>query len=108
MLQNILGLIEYSQVYVSSPFSKNLDSWEKLGANIFTDNAVVAKEADIIFLAVKPHILQEAIKTISKVSFCSQIKDKLFISILAGITIADLEQVYLTYNLVYIPLLCLS
>ncbi|KAF7283797.1 hypothetical protein GWI33_022837 [Rhynchophorus ferrugineus] len=86
------GLIEYSQVYVSSPFSKNLDSWEKLGANVFTDNAVVAKEADIIFLAVKPHILQGAVKTISEVPWRSQIKDKLFISILAGITIADLEQ----------------
>ncbi|CAG9769554.1 unnamed protein product [Ceutorhynchus assimilis] len=85
------GLIDYSQVYVSSPYPKNLDEWKGLGANVSTQNAVVAQQADIIFLAVKPHILKEAIKTISASPSVSQIKDKLFVSILAGITTNDLE-----------------
>ncbi|XP_066140918.1 uncharacterized protein [Euwallacea fornicatus] len=86
------GLIEYSQVHVASPFAKNLDAWMALGANVSTDNSVVAKEADIVFLAVKPHILKEALHTISTSTSASQIKNKLFVSILAGITTKDLED----------------
>lgn len=88
-----LGLIEYSQVYVSSPYVKNLDSWKELGANVFTDNSIVAKEADVIILAVKPHILSEALKQIFSSKNVSYVKNKLFISILAGITTANLEEV---------------
>lgn len=80
-------------MYVSSPYIKNLDSWKELGANVSTDNSLVAKEADIIFLAVKPHILQEAIGQIKASPMAAEIKNKLFISILAGITIKDLEEV---------------
>lgn len=90
------GLIDFSQVFVSSPYLKNMDSWKELGANVSTDNAFVAKEADVIFIAVKPHILNEAIRQIYASPLCSQIKEKLFISILAGITIKDLEQLILT------------
>ncbi|CAH2018062.1 unnamed protein product [Acanthoscelides obtectus] len=86
------GLIEYSQVYVSSPFPKNLDSWKELGANVSTKNAYVVKEADIIFLAVKPHILCDAIGTITASPVAKEIKNKLFISILAGVTIKNLED----------------
>ncbi|KAJ8984254.1 hypothetical protein NQ317_007486 [Molorchus minor] len=90
------GLVDYSQVYVSSPYIKNLDSWKDLGANVSTDNSIVAKEADIIFLAVKPHILQEALSQIMASPNATKIKNKLFISILAGITIADLEKMLLS------------
>ncbi|KAL1505175.1 hypothetical protein ABEB36_004797 [Hypothenemus hampei] len=86
------GLIDYSQIYVSSPYPKNLDSWKTLGANVSTDNAVVAKEADIIFLAVKPHILKGAIEEIWHSPLATHVKDKLFVSILAGITTTDLEE----------------
>ncbi|KAJ8967126.1 hypothetical protein NQ314_003078 [Rhamnusium bicolor] len=86
------GLIEYSQVYVSSPYIKNLDVWKELGANVSIDNALVAKEADVIFLAVKPHILHEAVQQILASPLAAEIKNKLFISILAGITIKHLEE----------------
>ncbi|CAH1173680.1 unnamed protein product [Phaedon cochleariae] len=86
------GLIKYSQVYVSSPYIKNLDVWKELGANVSTDNSVVAKEADIIFLAVKPHILGGALKELQESPNASMIRNKLFISILAGITVNNLEE----------------
>lgn len=70
-----------------------MNSWKELGAHTSTDNSLVAKEADVIFLAVKPHILTEALKQIESSPIASQIKNKLFISILAGITIKDLEEV---------------
>ncbi|XP_018565461.1 pyrroline-5-carboxylate reductase-like [Anoplophora glabripennis] len=92
------GLIQYSQVYVSSPYIKNLDIWKDLGANVSTDNSVVAKEADIVFLAVKPHILQEAVGQIKDSPLVSKIKNKLFISILAGVTIKDLEEMLGTFE----------
>ncbi|XP_022913207.2 uncharacterized protein [Onthophagus taurus] len=86
------GLISYSQVYVSSPYIKNLDIWKKFGANVTTDNSEVTDKTDIIFLAVKPHILTEALDTIYKSERCPKIKDKLFVSILAGFTIKNLEM----------------
>lgn len=64
-----------------------------MGANVFTDNSIVAKEADIIFLAVKPHILGEALTQILTSKNSQDVKNKLFISILAGLTTADLEKV---------------
>lgn len=88
-----VGLINYSQVYVSSPYIKNLDAWKEMGANVFTDNSIVAKEADVIFLAVKPHILTEALKQIFSSEHAKDVKNKLFISILAGVTTSDLEEV---------------
>lgn len=80
-------------MYVSSPYIKNLDSWKKLGANVFTDNSIVAKEADVIFLAVKPHILSDALNQMFTSENVKDIKNKLFISILAGITTTNLEKV---------------
>lgn len=99
-----LGLIQYSQVYVSSPYIKNLNTWKELGANVSTDNSVVAKEADIIFLAVKPHILQEAVEQIKASPLATKIKNKLFVSILAGITIKDLEEVKKNNYIVHVLL----
>lgn len=87
------GLISYSQVYVSSPYPKYLADWKRRGANVFTDNAEVAVNADIIFLAVKPVIFPTVMDTLLKSEKCSMIKNKLFVSILAGIKIQDLERV---------------
>lgn len=86
-------MINYSQVYVSSPYIKNLNAWKEMGANVFTDNSIVAKEADIIFLAVKPHVLGEALNQILSSENAKDVKNKLFISILAGLTTSDLEKV---------------
>lgn len=91
-------------MYVSSPYIKNLNTWKELGANVSTDNSVVAKEADIIFLAVKPHILQEAVEQIKASPLATKIKNKLFVSILAGITIKDLEEVKKNNYIVHVLL----
>lgn len=58
-----------------------------------TDNSVVAKEAEIVFLAVKPHILKGALDSMATSPLAPQITNKLFVSILAGITTTDLEKV---------------
>lgn len=100
------GLISYSQVYVSSPYPKYLADWKRRGANIYTDNAEVATQADVIFLAVKPVIYPQVMDALLKSEKVSSIKNKLFVSILAGIKIKNLEEasalfcfLHLRYNL---------
>lgn len=98
------GLTQSNRIYVSSPFFKNLESWKRNGANISTDNGVVTEEADVIFLAVKPHIFEEAIQGIATVT--NKMEDKLFISIMAGAPISSIENVSWIF-LQSIYLLCL-
>ncbi|KAJ3667127.1 hypothetical protein Zmor_002533 [Zophobas morio] len=86
------GLIDYSQVFVSSPYIQNLTVWKDAGANITTNNSEVAEKADIIFLAVKPHLLNEILDKIIQDSKNRPIKNKLFLSILAGIKLNELEE----------------
>lgn len=86
------NIVDFSQVYVSSPYKANLNIWKQKGANISTRNSDVASEADVIFLCVKPHFLQPALDDITKVDKrADDVKNKLFISILAGYTVNDLE-----------------
>ncbi|CAH0553750.1 unnamed protein product [Brassicogethes aeneus] len=88
------NIIKYSQVYISAARNESLEYWQKKGAHATTINGSVVDEADIIFLAVKPHILPEAIANILdyKNEKDKSYKSKLFVSILAGITIAQLER----------------
>lgn len=85
------GLLPYEQIIVSSPFFKNLEHWKNLGAEVTTNNGKVAEEANVIILAVKPHILKEAIDGIPNVN--PKMHNKLFVSILAGSTLRMLEEV---------------
>lgn len=88
------GLSTYSQIYVSGPHIENLDNWKKLGANISVDNGRVVEQADVIFLATKPHVLPTAIANIYEtISDVLKLHNKLFVSILAGITLEALENV---------------
>lgn len=91
------GLVSYSQVYVSSPYPKYLADWKRRGAHIYTDNAEVAANADIIFLAVKPVIFPVIMERLLKSDKLPLIKNKLFVSILAGIKIQDLEKVFISW-----------
>lgn len=90
----VIGLIKYSQIYVSGPHLENLEWWKRMGANISIHNGKVAEEVDVIFLAIKPHVLANAIANIYEtVSDSQKVHNKLFVSILAGITLEALENV---------------
>lgn len=91
-------LIKYSQVWVSGPYIKNLDKWKVLGANVTIDNCEVVLKSDVIFLAVKPDILPSVVENIRKNPIAREIKDKLFVSILAGITLNRLESLFSTFE----------
>lgn len=89
----IEGLISYQQVTVSSPYIKNLNSWKDLGAHVTTSNERVVEDADVIFLAIKPVIFPLVMSELQKSPNAQNIKNKLFLSILAGISLNDLEKV---------------
>lgn len=86
------GRTKYSQIYVSSPRLETLEPWKIKGANVTTDNGTVVNEADVIFLAVKPHILPVAVAAMFDSCTPSKAANKLFISILASVTLEALEN----------------
>lgn len=96
MLQNfnfsILGLVNYQQLIISGPRDGGLEYWRTLGAKTTTQNGEVVAGADVIFLAVKPHILPTAVANIYE-TLKVPVKGKLFVSILAGVTLEALENV---------------
>lgn len=102
------GLISPSQVLASAPSDTNLTFWRQLGARTTHANAEIVRTCDVIFLAVKPHILpqvvgqwQEEVRQgsddVSDVSadhpptfLCPD--SKLFVSVLAGATTDSLYE----------------
>ncbi|EEZ98115.1 pyrroline-5-carboxylate reductase 3 [Tribolium castaneum] len=85
------GLVDYKQLVVSGPRDGSLEYWRGLGSKTTTQNGDVVCDADIIFLAVKPHILPSAVANIYE-TMKKPVKGKLFVSILAGITLEALEN----------------
>ncbi|XP_057306992.1 pyrroline-5-carboxylate reductase 1, mitochondrial-like isoform X1 [Hydractinia symbiolongicarpus] len=88
------GLIKKEDIITSAKTQTRLQTvWKDLGVKTTTDNIEVAIFADIIFLAVKPHILPSVLTEISS-EFCvnEKIKDKLFVSVAAGVTISIMEE----------------
>lgn len=71
----------------------NKDSLEKVKSefklNTTTENSEVAKNSDVIVMAVKPFVLKNVLKELKPYIT----KDKVIISIAAGISIKDMEEI---------------
>lgn len=88
------GIIKPAQVVVSGPNLNNLERWRLLGANISEDNGVTVTKCDIIFICVKPHLLHTCASQVEgSIDRVVCDKDKLFVSVLAGISLDQLELV---------------
>lgn len=81
--------VEEQAIHVSDRNGKSLEDLKarRPGIHIWTDNRETVKQADIIVLAVKPHIYKPVIEEIAP--FVDE--SKLIITIAAGITIAQAE-----------------
>ena len=93
MLKGILskGLYKKEEIIVSRRSESALaDIQKEYGVTVTTDNAEVAKKADIIILAVKPIQFPTVIGEIRK----EVTEEKLVISIAAGQTIANIESLF--------------
>lgn len=61
---------------------------QRLGIEVFVDNKFVAKNSDVIFIATKPHFVQEILEQIKP-----EIQGKLLVSIAAGIKTEKIENI---------------
>lgn len=60
----------------------------ELGIEVLTDNKILAKKCDVIFLATKPNYIKEVLKEIKD----ELNKDKLIVSIAAGVSTKAIED----------------
>lgn len=82
-------LFDSSKVIASEPnvpFAQSVSN--ELGIKVFSDNTLLAKQADIILLAVKPFVVKDVLEQIS--DFVDE--SKLIVSIAAGISSRRLEE----------------
>lgn len=85
------GFVQPSQIFVSAPSTKNFEWWKKAGINTTNDNCEVLSMCHIILLAMKPQFLDSAIQSLQAHNKSIGV-DRLFVSILAGVTIDNLIQ----------------
>ncbi|XP_054734283.1 uncharacterized protein LOC129241795 [Anastrepha obliqua] len=85
--------VKTSQVLVSGPNIENLARWRDIGITTTDNNCEVLDKADIIFICVKPHILTPmATHLRGMYTTTAKDKDKLFVSVLAGVNLKTLEE----------------
>lgn len=89
------GIVKPSQILTAGPNISNLDKWRDLGAEVTTRNGEVVSKSDIIFICVKPHLLQTcAAQVLNTYTPSSRDKDKIFVSVLAGVSIETLQEAF--------------
>ncbi|XP_008204330.1 pyrroline-5-carboxylate reductase [Nasonia vitripennis] len=83
------GVIKPNNIWVSSRTEKTLSVWESVGINITFNNYEVVQNSDVIFLAVKPQMLDEALRTCKPPHHTT---GKLFVSVIVGIPLDTLDE----------------
>lgn len=81
--------LEHEQVCASEineEFAKKKK--EELNIEVFTDNKIIAKKSDVIFLATKPNYIKDVLNEIKE----ELTKDKLIVSIAAGVSTKTIEN----------------
>ena len=79
------GIITPDRAMISDKNREKLSCWDKQGVGITDDNCTIESECDVIFLAVKPNIIEYVLDELKGYD------DKIYISIAAGVSISYLE-----------------
>lgn len=91
IIKGVLGskFLEHTDISASE-ISKEIvqQKKEELNIEVFTDNKIIARNSDIIFLATKPNFIKDVLKEIKE----DLTADKLIVSIAAGISTATIEN----------------
>lgn len=94
------GNVLPANVQVSAPSSRNLGRFQELGISTTHSNVEVVCGSDVVFVAVKPHLVPVVLSEISlHVS-----ERNIIVSVAAGVTMATLEE-YLPENAVVIRMM---
>lgn len=76
-------------VKVSAPSSRNLGRFQELGVSITHSNIEVVSGSDVVFVAVKPHLVPLVLNEVSQ-----HVTDRhIIVSVAAGVTLATVEEV---------------
>ncbi|XP_058831222.1 pyrroline-5-carboxylate reductase 3-like [Topomyia yanbarensis] len=86
------GLVDAKNIAASfSPNDTvNAEAFKALGAQTYLDNVPVVKKSEVIFISVKPWVVPTVLKQVNMAS-----KEKLFISIAMGVSLAEIEEMLL-------------
>ncbi|VDO66087.1 unnamed protein product [Schistosoma margrebowiei] len=82
------NVITGSQVTMTDRYGLSFPDAEKYGVEYIQTNEPMVEKSDVVFACVKPHILLPALKSLS-----DRLNDKLLVSIAAGITLEQIQQV---------------
>lgn len=82
------GVADAADITAAAPHEATLSRFRHLGVTTTTDNRKAARAADIIVIAVKPHMAEQVVKEIQPVMDYSR---QTLISVAAGITAAQLK-----------------
>ncbi|XP_029004038.1 pyrroline-5-carboxylate reductase 3 isoform X2 [Betta splendens] len=75
-------------IKVSAPSSRNLGRFQELGISVTHSNAEVVCGSDVVFVAVKPHLVPPVLNEVSP-----HVTDRhVVVSVAAGVTLATLEE----------------
>jgi len=86
----VSGMVKADKIITSARTEARLQTvWKELGTHTTLNNVEVAEKADVIFLAVKPHILPGVLLEIGSKIIPS---NKLFVSVAAGVTIDFMQN----------------
>ncbi|CAN9500741.1 unnamed protein product [Ophioblennius macclurei] len=82
------GDVPPGSIKVSAPSSRNLGKFEELGISVTHSNVEVVCGSDVVFVAVKPHLISGVLIEIAQ----HVTKRHTIVSVAAGVTLATLEQ----------------
>lgn len=86
------GIVKPTQILVCDPHIEKLERFREFGADITSDIIDVLDKSDIIFLCIKPVALEPCAHQLRAV-YTHTGKDKIFVSVLAGVTLEKLMTV---------------
>ncbi len=88
-------VLESSSIIVSNYNSKKAEDLVKKYNVLVEDNINVIRKSNVILLAVKPYAVIDTLN-----QYIEDLKDKIVISVAAGISISDMEQVSSTLKII--------
>jgi len=83
------GTVDASNIAASATSGRFQKWWEERGIKFGTDNNEVIENSDVVFIAVKPHLYTGMFDRLADER--RKYGDKLWISILAGVVLSDLD-----------------
>uniref|UniRef100_A0A3B5L2Y5 Pyrroline-5-carboxylate reductase 3 n=1 Tax=Xiphophorus couchianus TaxID=32473 RepID=A0A3B5L2Y5_9TELE len=82
------GNVLPANIKVSAPSSMNLGRFQELGISVTHSNTEVVCGSDVVFVAVKPHMIPRVLIEVSQ----HITKKQIIVSVAAGVTLAMLEE----------------